>query len=100
MNACVESQANYRVILSRSIFDKESPPRLPTRVIDIGQGTHHPLFLETNGLRAFHVALSHCWGPSEKRRLATRKDDVRNHLEGIPFSSLPYTFQDALIVMR
>ncbi|KAK3955168.1 hypothetical protein QBC32DRAFT_196235, partial [Pseudoneurospora amorphoporcata] len=45
-----------------------------------------------------YVALSHCWGPPEKRPLSTMKANLKNHKREIPFTSVPSTFQDATMV--
>ncbi|KIL85499.1 hypothetical protein FAVG1_11457 [Fusarium avenaceum] len=45
-----------------------------------------------------YLALSHRWGNSENFKLT--KDKIKSFQEGIPFSSLPKTFQDAMIVTR
>ncbi|ETN44543.1 uncharacterized protein HMPREF1541_10213 [Cyphellophora europaea CBS 101466] len=44
---------------------------------------------------ARYCALSHCWGPPDKKPYATTRRNIRNILSGIPVMKLPSTFQDA-----
>lgn len=75
---------------------------LPTRVLDVN--AHGPggalgvRLIETHGVRDHYIAVSHCWGPSD--RLTTLKSNILNHLEYIPFGALAVTFQDAVIIAR
>ena len=87
----------------------ESLTSLPTRVLDIGSinlldfGSIHSQYvklLETNGLCGCYCALSHCWGPPDKQPLRTTHETREQHLNGIPFRTLPKTFQDAVIITR
>jgi hypothetical protein len=77
-------------------------PDLPTRVLDISPSYEESAIrlIESRGLRAHYVALSHCWGPPEKRPLSTTKATLHQHLAGIQLSQLPKTFQDAVCIAR
>lgn len=55
---------------------------------------------ETQRRHGLYTALSHCWGPPEKRPLRTIRDNLGSHLQDIPYESLPATFQDAVAVTR
>ncbi|KAF4843353.1 hypothetical protein CGCSCA4_v008058 [Colletotrichum siamense] len=85
--------------------------RLPTRLIDVGfrglgkendeprlviTADYPPLQNPDEDQR--YVALSYCWGPSEKaaRQLMTKTSTLKDRLSQIPFSTLPKTHQDAL----
>lgn len=74
---------------------------LPTRVLDIRPGPDPDLptvrLLETNGARGQYCALSHCWGPPEKRPLRTLHSNLAHHLDDIPFAHLPNTFREAAL---
>ena len=79
----------------------EADPILPTRVLDVGQPgkwTRTIKVLETQGERGKYVALSHCWGTSE--RIKTTRDTLPDLKEGIAVSYLPLTFRDAIMITR
>ncbi|RYO96014.1 hypothetical protein DL765_011752 [Monosporascus sp. GIB2] len=74
-------------------------PELPTRVIDVGvEGLREPRLLISSGARANYVTLSYCWGKT--RPITTQTLTLQQHLDSIPFSELPKTFQDAVTVTR
>jgi hypothetical protein len=57
--------------------------------------------VETNGARNLeYCALSHCWGPAEKRPLCTTRGNYQNHLAGIPLEQLPKTFRGTVLLAR
>ncbi|KAF9459324.1 heterokaryon incompatibility protein-domain-containing protein [Collybia nuda] len=73
----------------------------PSRLIDVGSETgrdprvvvmQHP----EEGLE--YLTLSHCWGGAKILRLLVENFDQL--ITGIPMSSLPKTFQDAVIITR
>ncbi|CAN9476129.1 unnamed protein product [Alternaria alternata] len=67
---------------------------LPTRVLDISN--KRAKVVETHGMRAQYVSLSHCWGRKPIiRLLSSNIDQLKN---GIPWYSLSKTFQDSIIV--
>ncbi|KAF4634889.1 hypothetical protein G7Y89_g3210 [Cudoniella acicularis] len=79
----------------------ENPP-LPTRVIQITDSdSDFPItkLVETEGRHGEYVCLSHCWGQIRPNCLTTRETYGRNTSE-IPKSSLPQTFQDAVILTK
>jgi len=43
-----------------------------------------------------YVALSHCWGPPNKRPIRTTKSNLDQHLVGIALQNLPQTFRDSV----
>ncbi|KAF9880078.1 hypothetical protein CkaCkLH20_02032 [Colletotrichum karsti] len=52
--------------------------------------------METDsGFAVKYAALSHCWGPPEKRPPCTLKGNLSHHKEGIPWTKLSQTFKDA-----
>ncbi|RDL37080.1 Uncharacterized protein BP5553_04513 [Venustampulla echinocandica] len=81
---------------------QQQVPHLPTRVIDVGppDGSHNPRLLITVGISGDYVALSHCWGPPSKVQYRTLLSNIGQGLQGIPMSSLPRNFQDAITVTR
>jgi hypothetical protein len=77
------------------------PPRLPTRVLDVGGGAatdRVPLHVSSPGEVGTYVALSYCWGPSAP--LKTTTANIEQHRQGIPFDDLPKTLQDAVTVTQ
>lgn len=80
------------------------PVPLPTRVLDL-----FPPSLSTRNLdvrlittntedRGVYVTLSHTWGSEHKLKLTA--NTLRTMTEGIEFTSLPQTYQHAIIVSR
>jgi hypothetical protein len=100
-----ECQENHDKVcvttISGRVLDESQPNALPTRVLDVEAGDSSKIRLvQTDGLQGRYVALSHCWGPPEKRPLRTVGSNIGSHLAGIPVSSLPKTFRDAVAVTR
>jgi Heterokaryon incompatibility protein (HET) len=73
---------------------------LPTRVLDIRPTLKgkDPLLHISNGEKAPFMCLSYCWGGSLPIR--TTQETIARFREGIPWNSLPRTFQDAVSVAR
>jgi hypothetical protein len=73
--------------------------QLPTRLLYVGSTDgEDPHLVIGSKCTSDYVALSHCWG--EGRPLTTTSLNFQRHLESIPLSSLPRTFQDAIIATR
>ncbi|KAL1866183.1 hypothetical protein Daus18300_006847 [Diaporthe australafricana] len=77
-------------------------PSLPTRVIDVGTDAAYQkarLKVNTQGVKAEYVALSHCWGGKIATMLT--KDNLEMYsMDGIPLEKLPANFQDAIKVTQ
>lgn len=83
---------------------------LPTRILDLGNhgdgdggSVQTPVLLSnSNGnLRGEYACLSHCWGSPEQKPLDTRTETIDEfHTNGIPWTKLPKTFQEAMIFTR
>lgn len=80
---------------------------LPTRVIAVldNQGSAiNPVLVPTdlisitNNDSRRYIALSHCWGKSQP--ITTTAKNYEEHLKSIPWSALPQTFQDTILVVR
>ena len=72
---------------------------LPTRLLEIHYSNHMPIVrvIETRGQsqeRTRYIALSYCWGKAIFPTLRT--DNEKQCKDGIPFSTLPRTIQDAI----
>lgn len=77
---------------------------LPTRILEISDGpestTATVRLLETNGAKGTYCALSHCWGPVDKRPLRTVHANLTQHRDEIPFDKLPKTFRETVLFTR
>lgn len=83
-------------------------PFLPTRILDLGDTDYYgdslqpPMLLTTKGdMRGEYACLSHCWGPPEEKPLDSTTETVGKYqTDGIPWSALPKTFQEAMVFIR
>jgi Heterokaryon incompatibility protein (HET) len=100
MDDCLANHEDCKVTLSGNIINEYREPQLPKRVLAINPDTTPAQIrlLATDGLRGNYAALSHCWGPPEKRPLRTTHANLKDHLNDIAFEKLPKSFQDAIIV--
>ena len=72
--------------------------QLPTRVIHVGSDENIPRLHISSGESVDYIALSHVWG--DFHPLITTKANLEQRQKGIPLSSFPKTFQDAIILTR
>ncbi|EGN94395.1 hypothetical protein SERLA73DRAFT_77797 [Serpula lacrymans var. lacrymans S7.3] len=74
----------------------------PSRLIDVGgDDGAEPRVVITQGLSETepeYLTLSHCWGGANILRLLV--ENISRLTAGIPLSTLPKTFQDAIIITR
>jgi hypothetical protein len=68
----------------------------PTRLIDMRAGTARLRLVESYDGFPEYVALSHCWGGSLPLR--TTSANFNDHLDAIPWESMPASFRDAVEV--
>ena len=75
-------------------------PALPTRVLDVGRSKDLLIKLHKSGpqQRSYYLALSYCWGGSQKCQ--TTKDTVDEHYNGIVLQDLSLSIQDTVKVTR
>ena len=79
------------------IINSSSP--LPKRVLDLCDSQEQCVKLyESRGEVERYVCLSHCWG--SRVLLRTLSANLESHRRGIPWDSLPLTYQDAIIFVR
>jgi Heterokaryon incompatibility protein (HET) len=78
---------------------------LPSRVIDVGpeDGSEDPYVRDTRKYtvpsnKKLYATLSHCWGNSPM--ITTTRATLLERSNGIPISTLPKTFRDAVIICR
>jgi hypothetical protein len=81
------------------------PTKLPTRVIDVGicgkNEFRDPHLVQTCGKMATYITLSHCWGQTKLSQLMkTTKANIDERMVGIPLSTMPKSFQDAILIAR
>ena len=83
-----------------SAVEGEVSGKLPVRVLDLGlpHDRCEPRLLEEHGFSSPYVALSHCWGLS--RHIVTDTTNLELHKTRIPYSCLPKTFQDAILLTK
>lgn len=79
---------------------KNKAVHLPTRVVDVGpsDGSQLPKIIESQGKPGAYVALSHCWG--KKQIITTTHATFKDRTQGIKWSDLSKTFQDAISLTR
>ncbi|KAG4434013.1 hypothetical protein IFR05_010495 [Cadophora sp. M221] len=81
--------------------DDDTRSAFPTRLLDVGQSEEDLVRLvETHTEQGPYIALSHCWGHETRRPKRTTNATLKSHLNGVPFTSLPNTFQDAVKICR
>lgn len=99
MQRCLQDHRNCRETFSGAILNESEPPILPARVLYVGppQGTIAPRLVQTKGLRAHYVAMSHCWGRKKPPLMAT-KVTMPEYLAGIAWYRIPKAYQDAIVV--
>jgi hypothetical protein len=75
-------------------------PRLPTRVIDVGNAGDQEVRLFEPILPTYedYITLSYCWGPPPF--LTTTLSNIETHQKTMPMSELPRTIYDAVVVTR
>lgn len=83
---------------------KESPrinQPMPKRVLDVGNRTslRRIKLFETNGAFGTYTTLSWRWG-APNTQLTTKKATIDTRIAGIPWRTLPRTFQDAVTITR
>jgi len=81
-------------------YFKITPPRLPTRVIDVSPTENSAVIkLREGGTETgLYTALSYCWGGEQPQ--ATNYANIQEHFNEIPLSILPQSVQDAVFVTR
>jgi len=75
------------------------PPRRLIQTFEFCWGVKLPkrrLVEDAFLLRAPYVALSHCWGSTDKRPLCTTRDNFAMHRRHMAWHQFPQTFQDAI----
>lgn len=78
----------------RSRLSNRPDSRLPSRLLKIMEGGAEVFLVNTSDETRKYAALSHCWGSVRPMTLSTDSfDQLKN---GVPTSSLPQSFQDAV----
>lgn len=99
---CLQNHHQCSLSKASSLEIGDDDPELPTRVLHICGNDADPTtatvdLFETKGARGQYCALSHCWGPPEKRPLRTVRANLPRHLDEVPFAQLPKTFREAVL---
>lgn len=94
-NQLKECQTSHRKCLRNSAV-----PALPTRVLDVGLLGDLQIKLHKSGPQQHddYIALSYCWGGSQKCQTTT--NTVDEHYNGIMLQDLSLSIQDAVEVTR
>jgi hypothetical protein len=72
---------------------------LPSRVIKVGCENIDPmLYISSSNDHAQYTALSHCWGGLHG--ITTTIATLEERTQGVPMTSLPKTFRDAIVITR
>ncbi|RII15207.1 hypothetical protein CUC08_Gglean003674 [Alternaria sp. MG1] len=73
---------------------------LPTRVVYVGtdDGNDPPRLYSSNGEIAGYVALSYCWGGSQRHQ--TERSRIERYTHALPLEGLPKSLQDAILLTR
>jgi hypothetical protein len=107
LNACLSHHALCRTDFSGNPVIEVEPtgiypvqPRRLIKVFEENDGVTSPRLVERWPPRHvdYYAALSHCWGPPDKRPLCTTKATLAQHLLQIPWHHLPQTFQDSILL--
>jgi hypothetical protein len=83
--------------------DGDHMPRLPTRVIYVGEAANSSIRLvqTTSDTKINYAALSHCWGQVSKSPYSCLlEENVDRFQIGIELEQLPRMFQDAIVATR
>lgn len=80
---------------------RNGPSRLPSRVIEVSLTSPQSVRLvRTNHKEGNYACLSHCWGKTQLLRTTLNPDTLSAHQRGIPWETLPKTFQEAILVTK
>ncbi|KAK1827167.1 heterokaryon incompatibility protein-domain-containing protein [Podospora conica] len=74
------------------------PTLLPDRVLGLGSRQEDVALRVSKGETGLYATLSHCWGGHLPIML--KRDTLQSFQDGIPWDSLPKTFQEATIFIR
>ncbi|KAF4983720.1 hypothetical protein FZEAL_936 [Fusarium zealandicum] len=78
-------------------FCRQNPVPLPTRVLQVNPDDDHLRLYESEpGETGAYAALSHCWGPLEKRPARTTDENLSRMRSSISWSELSAVFKDAI----
>lgn len=98
LQGCTGQHELCRSTISGTIFDENHQPSLPTRVLGISDNGVRLVY--SHGAAGAYAALSHCWGPKDRRPLSTTIATLNGYMVEIPWARLPKSFQDAVKVTR
>lgn len=101
LTACITNHPECRKTIA-GVDIQDDVECLPTRVIDVSPfpESKDVKLVVPDGKAGVYVTLSHCWGPPDKKPLQTTKENLKDHIQRIPFDTLPKTFKDAVEITR
>ncbi|KAI9734340.1 MAG: hypothetical protein M1834_002446 [Cirrosporium novae-zelandiae] len=101
-DACIKVMDDWiaECLHTHSICPGDEEVQLPTRVIDVGptNGSEDPRLVISDCRHGKYITLSHSWGKIPT--ITTGKATLQERLNGIPLSSLPRNFSDAILITR
>jgi hypothetical protein len=106
INECVYKDAgwcheNCSYSLDGIVINEEESEIPAERIIDVGSDiTETVRLLLTKNTRGRYCALSHCWGPSEKRPTCVTRANEGLYFAGVNIGDLSTSFQDAILITR
>ncbi|KAK6079503.1 hypothetical protein SCUP234_05672 [Seiridium cupressi] len=83
---------------THSCIKSSTALHLPTRVLDVSKPHLIRLHSTLEKDNVSYACLSHCWGSTQS--LITTTTNILQHLEHIPWTALPRSFQDAVDITR
>ncbi|KAL3301807.1 tol protein, partial [Colletotrichum asianum] len=93
LSSCIDSHTECQTLL-----DSGKSFSGPTRILEILED-QNAVVLRENVTKMRYACLSHCWGSPEEV-CQTRKENVQDHKDKMPFHALTVTFQDAVEICR
>lgn len=99
---CLSSHPRCAGTMSGEIINDRFGSELPTRLLQVNAGPDPNIvrLVEPGHHIARYCALSHCWGPPNKRPFMTNRSNISEMLSGVSITLLPRTFRDAIALTR
>lgn len=96
-DACFDVAISW-LLVCLAVHDRcqQGKKSLPALVLDVTED--NPFLCSGRGMTSPYTILSHCWG--SRTLVTTTMTTIKERMHGIPFSTLPRTFQDVVIITR
>ncbi|KAF2014512.1 HET-domain-containing protein [Aaosphaeria arxii CBS 175.79] len=101
LDRCLSKHETCRKSLTGTLIDEKSDTIPAKRILDIGNSPNDRVrVIETNDIASPYCALSHCWGPPEKKPMCLDSASKTRLSAGIYDHELPKTFREAISITR